>query len=58
VVLNRWPAEPSAIERSNLETIERLGAVRVETLPDLDLRRPAGWPALAPGWSEHQLEAA
>jgi hypothetical protein len=48
VVLNHWPAEPSAMERSNLETIERLGSVTVETLPELDLGAPASWPALPP----------
>ena len=46
VVLNRWPAETSATERSNLETIERLGGVAVETLPELDLSAPGSWPAL------------
>jgi len=46
VVLTPWPAEPTAIERSNRETIAALGEVRVETLPELDLRRPGSWPAL------------
>jgi dethiobiotin synthetase len=32
VVLTPWPAEPSPMERSNRETIARLGAVQVETL--------------------------
>ena len=45
-VLTPWPEEPSAIERSNLETIEGLGEVRVEVLPQLDLAAPAAWPAL------------
>jgi len=39
VVLNRWPARPGAIERSNRETIERLGEVTVRTFPEL--RGPA-----------------
>lgn len=43
VVLTPWPAHPSAIERSNRETIERLGKVEVETLPPRDLADPAGW---------------
>jgi dethiobiotin synthetase len=47
VVLTPWPAEPSAMERSNRDTIARLGDVRVEVLPQLDLARPDGWPALA-----------
>ncbi|HKH22881.1 MAG TPA: dethiobiotin synthase [Solirubrobacterales bacterium] len=58
VVLNRWPADPSPLERSNLETIERIGRVAVRTLPQLDLRRPEGWPALGPAWTERRLEAA
>lgn len=33
VVLTPWPAAPNAIERSNRETIERLGAVEVSVLP-------------------------
>ena len=32
VVLTPWPEEPGRIERSNLETIERLGHVEVRTL--------------------------
>jgi dethiobiotin synthetase len=46
VVLNPWPAEPSPMELSNLETIRRLGAVAVETLPTLDLTSPESWPPL------------
>ena len=33
VVLTPWPDEPSVVERSNRETIERLGTVAVATLP-------------------------
>jgi dethiobiotin synthetase len=32
VVLTPWPEQPGAIERSNLETIARLGRIEVETL--------------------------
>jgi dethiobiotin synthetase len=32
VVLTPWPGRPGVIERSNLETIERLGGVKVATL--------------------------
>jgi dethiobiotin synthetase len=32
VVLTPWPAQPTALERSNLASIERLGAVEVQTL--------------------------
>ncbi len=46
VVITPWPAEPSAMERSNLETIGRLASVEVETLPHLDLSKPTTWPAL------------
>jgi hypothetical protein len=45
-VLTPWPGEPSAIEQSNLETIESLGEVIVLTLPQLDLANPDTWPAL------------
>lgn len=47
VVLTPWPEKPSAIEHSNRETIAALGGVRVETLPQLDLGAPEGWPAVA-----------
>lgn len=46
VVLTPWPEKPDAIEESNRETIEALGAIRVETLPPLDLADPGSWPAL------------
>ena len=46
-VLTPWPAEPGELERSNRETIERLGAAHVETLPCLDLTDQASWPELA-----------
>jgi dethiobiotin synthetase len=50
-VLTPWPKDPGPIERSNREAIARLGSVRVETLPKLDLRAPATWPALDLGWT-------
>jgi dethiobiotin synthetase len=46
VVLTPWPEEPSAIERSNQETIESLGEVPVQTLRQLDLSGPGSWPEL------------
>jgi dethiobiotin synthetase len=46
VVLTPWPAQPSAIERSNHETIESLGEARVMVLPTLDLAAPESWPSL------------
>ncbi len=47
VVLTPWPDAPSAIERSNHDTIERLAGVEVSTLPrvtraDPDLLAAAG----------------
>lgn len=49
VVMTPWPAEPSEVERSNREAIERLGGVSVLTLPHLELSRPSCWPRLGPG---------
>jgi dethiobiotin synthetase len=46
VMLTPWPEEPSAIERSNLETIESLGDVPVKVLQQLDLSAPESWPGL------------
>jgi dethiobiotin synthetase len=48
VVLTPWPEGPGPIERSNRETIEQLGGLRVEGLPALDLSDPGGWPTLRP----------
>ena len=48
VVLTPWPAEPSAMERSNRETIERLGGVTVHVLKRIDPDEPDSWPALSP----------
>jgi dethiobiotin synthetase len=39
VVLTPWPARPSTMERSNRETIARLGGVEVETLPAHAVRK-------------------
>jgi dethiobiotin synthetase len=58
VVLNDWPAEPSQLELSNLETISVLGTVDVETMPRLDLARPDSWPELALSEPERRLRAA
>ena len=46
VVLTPWPEEPSAIERSNQETIGSQGEVPVRTLRQLDLTEPGSWPEL------------
>jgi dethiobiotin synthetase len=46
VVLTPWRRDPSPMERSNRETIERLGSVPVDTLPPLDLSDPGSWPAI------------
>jgi dethiobiotin synthetase len=42
VVLTPWPREPSAMERSNRETIGRLGAIEVWGLPHLPGPNPVG----------------
>jgi dethiobiotin synthetase len=44
VVLTPWPEDPSAVERSNRETIAAIAEVPVETLPPLDLSTPDTWP--------------
>ncbi|CAA9507291.1 MAG: Dethiobiotin synthetase [uncultured Solirubrobacteraceae bacterium] len=46
VVLNPWPDEPTVMERSNRETIERLGEVEVQTLGETSQDRlaPSGSP--------------
>jgi len=41
VVMTPWPEEPAEIERSNRETIARLGAVSVSCLPHTDRERLA-----------------
>jgi dethiobiotin synthetase len=46
VVLTPWPKDPSTVEASNRGAIERLGAVRVETLERIDLAQPERWPTL------------
>lgn len=47
VVLTPWPERAGAVERSNRETIARLGAVPVLTLEAVPVSNPAAWPALA-----------
>ena len=47
VVLTPWPAEPSAVERSNRDTIAALGDVPVLGLGRVDLARPDSWPTLS-----------
>ncbi len=46
VVMTPFPSRPGEIERSNLDTIARLGRVSVRTLPELDLDDPGSWPGL------------
>src|SRR5215213_235707 len=48
VVLTPWPERPSAMERSNRETVARLGGVSVVTLP----RLPDGGPRSLAGAGE------
>jgi dethiobiotin synthetase len=40
VVLTPWPEDPTAMERSNRDTIARLGAVEVATLPHVPRPHP------------------
>jgi dethiobiotin synthetase len=47
VVLTPWPDEPSAMERSNRETIASLGDVEVATLPRIERPEPAQLAAAA-----------
>ena len=46
VVLTPWPAEPTAIERSNRETLAALSGLEVLALPPLDLAELNSWPNL------------
>jgi dethiobiotin synthetase len=46
VVLTPWPDDPSAVERSNRDAIERLGGVATEALPRLELTAVDTWPRL------------
>jgi dethiobiotin synthetase len=48
VVLTPWPPQPTDVERSNRETIARIGDVTVQTLAPLDLSNPDAWPSLKP----------
>lgn len=48
VVLTPWPDNPSAMEGSNRDAIERLGDVSTQMLPRLDLDAVDTWPALQP----------
>lgn len=50
VVLTPWPEKPTAIERSNRETIAALGRVEVEALPRLDPGDPGSWSV---AWLRH-----
>ena len=40
VVLTPWPEQPDVLERSNRETIERLGGVEVAVLPRVERAEP------------------
>lgn len=53
VVLTPWPAAPSVMERSNRDTIARLGGVEVATLPPVARADPA---LLADAGAELPLE--
>ena len=44
IILTPWPGEPGVVEISNLETLRRLAGTEVETLAEIDLSEPGGWP--------------
>lgn len=46
VVMTPWADSAGDLERSNRDTIARLGDVAVKELPLLDLRRPEEWPGI------------
>ena len=46
VVMTPWPDSVGDLERSNRDTIARLGEVAVRELPLLDLRHPEEWPGV------------
>jgi len=46
VALTPWPSEPSVVEASNRQAIERLGQVRTEAVPRIELDDPESWPSL------------
>ena len=46
VVMTPWPDSAGDLERSNRNTISRLGEISVRELPLLDLRRPDEWPGI------------
>lgn len=47
VVLTPWATKAGPVEISNRGAIERLGAVKVETLATIDVARPDDWPVLS-----------
>jgi dethiobiotin synthetase len=49
VVLTSWPGAPDRLQRSNRETIERLGRVDVRTLPHVERPEPELLAAAASG---------
>jgi dethiobiotin synthetase len=53
VVMTPWPEEPTVMERSNRETVARLGGVEVATLPRLPDGSP---PSLAAGGAALPLD--
>lgn len=46
VVMTPWPDSAGDLERSNRDTVARLGEVAVRELPLLDLRHPEEWPGV------------
>jgi len=61
VVLGRWPEQPGPLERSNLQTLRRLGEAEILTLPLLPGPEPAAMAAAGAAlpwkrWLERQGE--
>ena len=54
VVMTPWPERPGAVERSNRETVQRLGGIPVSVLTGLERGEPA---ALARAGAELPLDA-
>jgi dethiobiotin synthetase len=58
VVLTPWRSRPGEIERSNRETIARLGRVEVETLPPLAVRSIGPQRLPVERWVRHRPQVA
>lgn len=55
VVFTPWPEAPSAIEKSNRDTIGKLADADILALPLLDLTAPEQWPSLPINWGAPEV---